>query len=84
MSAVRLLTAAEARAGPGPEQVRGRRTAARRVEQVKPAGRAVVSALERESHDRTERTVRALLGDAEFTARRAEGGVLTREEAAAP
>ncbi|MEU6704855.1 AfsR/SARP family transcriptional regulator [Streptomyces wuyuanensis] len=83
MPAIQLLTAAEALAGLGPEPAQDAARLLGAYEHVKPAGHVAVSALERENRDRTERVVRALLGDAAFAARRAEGRVLTLEEATA-
>lgn len=83
MPAIQLLTAAEALAGLGPEPAHDAARLLGAYEHVKPAGHVAVSALERENRDRTERVVRALLGDAAFAARRAEGRALTLEEATA-
>ncbi|WP_432074091.1 BTAD domain-containing putative transcriptional regulator [Streptomyces wuyuanensis] len=83
MPAIQLLTAAEALAGLGPVPARDAARLLGAYEHVKPAGHVAVSALERENRDRTERVARALLGDAEFAALRAEGGALTLEEATA-
>ncbi|MGW7365272.1 AfsR/SARP family transcriptional regulator [Streptomyces sp. NPDC054841] len=81
--AIHLVTAAEALAGLGREPAGDAARLLGAYEHLLPAGYVVVSSQEREGRVRAERATRAVLTEAEFEARYAEGGDLTLEEAAA-